>query len=138
VGTVDVLLVDWTVEENQVWVHSFSEQFVAELWNFDALADFSVISFELNLLFSEDSADKNGLNAGPERLKLVKNIDGCLNDGTESAGLLKSFESGIVKVLIVIFATELGNKTSFLGVPECKINGGLEGENVKHIFCNLT
>jgi hypothetical protein len=134
VGTVDVLLVDWTVEENQVWVHSFSEQFVAELWNFDALADFSVISFELNLLFSEDSADKNGLNAGPERLKLVKNIDGRLNDGTDSAGLLKNFESGIVKMLIVIFATELGNKTGFLGLSECKINGGLEGENVKHDF----
>lgn len=138
VGTVDVLLVDWTVEENQVWVDSFSEQFVAELWNFDALADFFVISFELKLLFSEDSADENGLNAGPERLKLVKNIDGCLNDGTDSAGLLKGFESGIVEVLIVIFATELGNKAGFLGLSECKINGGLEGENVEHNFCNLT
>lgn len=61
VAAVHVLLLNWTIEKYKVWEDGFSEQFVVELRDLNALTDFSVVSFDFDFFLGEYFTDKNGL-----------------------------------------------------------------------------
>ena len=67
-GAVQVLLVDWTVKEYQIWVYSPSEQFIVEFSHLNTLANLFIVPSDLDFVFSENCAYKDGLHLGFESL----------------------------------------------------------------------
>lgn len=88
VAAVNILLLNWTIEKYKVWEYWFSEQFIVELRDFDALTDFSVVSFDVDFVFGEYFTDKDCLEGGLNSLQLVEEVKRALDDGTGGEGFL--------------------------------------------------